>query len=77
MLASRSHDGRNVQVIELMTGGSGRGKAATARTVAILSNHAKNPVETVEAELGIEIERYAIRAGWVGPVNGVATLDWS
>lgn len=61
--------GRNVQVVEPMTGGTGGrfGHDGTDGRDPSISNLANNPVETVEAELGIEIERYALRAGSAGP----------
>jgi N-methylhydantoinase B len=60
--------GRNVQVVEPMTGGTGGrfGHDGTDGRDPSISNLANNPVETVEAELGIEIERYALRAGSAG-----------
>jgi N-methylhydantoinase B len=61
--------GRVVQVVEPMTGGTGArfGQDGTDGRDPSISNLANNPVETVEAELGIEIERYALRAGSAGP----------
>ncbi len=60
--------GRNVHVVQPMTGGTGarRGHDGTDGRDPSISNLANNPVETVEAELGIEIERYALRAGSAG-----------
>jgi len=60
--------GRVVQVVEPMTGGTGarHGHDGTDGRDPSISNLANNPVETVEAELSIEIERYALRAGSAG-----------
>lgn len=60
--------GRVVQVVEPMTGGTGarHGHDGTDGRDPSISNLANNPVETVEAELDIEIERYALRAGSAG-----------
>ncbi len=60
--------GRVVQVVEPMTGGTGArlGHDGTDGRDPSISNLANNPVETVEAELDIEIERYALRAGSAG-----------
>ncbi|MCQ4160320.1 hydantoinase B/oxoprolinase family protein [Roseomonas sp. GC11] len=61
--------GRNVQVVEPMTGGTGarRGADGTDGRDPSISNLANNPVETVEAELALEVERYALRADSAGP----------
>ncbi len=61
--------GRNVQVIEPMTGGTGArfGADGTDGRDPSISNLANNPVETVEAELAVEIERYALRQDSAGP----------
>jgi N-methylhydantoinase B len=60
--------GRNVQVVEPMTGGTGGrfGADGTDGRDPSISNLANNPVETVEAELSIEVERYALRADSAG-----------
>lgn len=60
--------GRNVQVVEPMTGGTGArwGHDGTDGRDPSISNLANNPVETVAAELDIEIERYALRSGSAG-----------
>ena len=42
-----------------------------------ISNLANNPVETVEAEIGVEILRYALRADSGGPGNGAAVAGWN
>jgi N-methylhydantoinase B len=66
--------GLNVQVVEPLTGGSGarRGCDGVDGRDPSISNLANNPVETVEAELGIEVERYAIRidSGGAGEWRG-------
>jgi N-methylhydantoinase B len=61
--------GRNVQVVEPMTGGTGarHGADGTDGRDPSISNLANNPVETVEAELAVEISRYALRADSAGP----------
>jgi N-methylhydantoinase B len=61
--------GRNVQVVEPMTGGTGGrfGADGTDGRDPSISNLANNPVETVEAELSVEISRYALRADSAGP----------
>lgn len=61
--------GRRVQVIEPMIGGTGARSGADGvdgRDSGI-SNLANNPVETVEAELGVEITNYALRPDSGGP----------
>jgi N-methylhydantoinase B len=60
--------GRNVQVVEPMTGGTGArlGRDGIDGRDPSISNLANNPVETVEAELAVEIERYALRADSAG-----------
>lgn len=61
--------GRNVQVVEPMTGGTGGrfGRDGTDGRDPSISNLANNPVETVEAELAITVERYALSADSAGP----------
>ena len=63
------HGGRNVQVMEPMTGGTGArfGWDGTDGRDPSISNLANNPVETVEAELSVEITRYALRPDSAGP----------
>jgi N-methylhydantoinase B len=60
--------GRNVQVVEPMTGGTGgrQGRDGIDGRDPSISNLANNPVETVEAELLVEIERYALRPDSAG-----------
>jgi N-methylhydantoinase B len=64
----RGRGGRNVQVVEPMTGGTGGsyGRDGIDGRDPSISNLANNPVETVEAELSVEIERYALRADSAG-----------
>lgn len=73
--------GRNVQVVEPMTGGTGGrfGHDGVDGRDPSISNLANNPVETVEAELSVEIERYALRidSGGVGEWRGGAGLELS
>ncbi|WP_439498281.1 hydantoinase B/oxoprolinase family protein [Bosea sp. (in: a-proteobacteria)] len=73
------HGGRNVQVVEPMTGGTGArfGQDGTDGRDPSISNLANNPVETVEAELSVEIERYALRpdSGGAGQWRGGCGLD--
>ncbi len=61
--------GRNVQVVEPMIGGTGarQGVDGIDGRDSGISNLANNPVETVEAELGIEILRYCLRPDSGGP----------
>jgi N-methylhydantoinase B len=56
--------GQNVQVVEPMVGGTGarRGFDGADGRDSSISNLANNPVETVEAETGVEILRYGLRA---------------
>jgi N-methylhydantoinase B len=71
--------GQNVQVVEPMTGGTGARRSAdgTDGRDPSISNLANNPVETVEAELGIEVERYALRpdSGGAGEWRGGCGLE--
>lgn len=55
--------GRRVQVIEPMIGGTGArlGRDGVDGRDSGISNLANNPVETVEAELGVEILHYGLR----------------
>lgn len=73
--------GRNVQVVEPMTGGTGArlGHDGTDGRDPSISNLANNPVETVEAELGVEIERYGLRmdSAGAGEWRGGCGLDLS
>lgn len=71
--------GRNVQVIEPMIGGTGarQGHDGVDGRDSGISNLANNPVETVEAELGIEILRYALRpdSGGAGRWRGGSGME--
>lgn len=71
--------GRNIQVVEPMIGGTGArdGYDGVDGRDSGISNLANNPVETVEAELGIEILRYAIRpdSGGAGKWRGGCGLE--
>ncbi|MBN8932276.1 MAG: hydantoinase B/oxoprolinase family protein, partial [Rhizobium pusense] len=71
--------GRNVQVVEPMIGGTGarNGHDGVDGRDSGISNLANNPVETVEAELGIEILHYAIRpdSGGAGRWRGGCGLE--
>lgn len=71
--------GRNVQVVEPMIGGTGAREdhdGVDGRDSGI-SNLANNPVETVEAELGIEVLRYALRpdSGGAGKWRGGCGME--
>jgi len=61
--------GRRVQVIEPMIGGTGAryGRDGVDGRDSGISNLANNPVETVEAEMGVEIVTYALRPDSGGP----------
>ena len=71
--------GRNVQVVEPMIGGTGarRGRDGVDGRDSGISNLANNPVETVEAELAIEIVRYALRpdSGGAGRWRGGCGME--
>jgi N-methylhydantoinase B len=60
---------QNVQVVEPMIGGTGAryGADGVDGRDSGISNLANNPVETVEAEISIEILRYALRPDSGGP----------
>lgn len=66
---SRHGHGQNVQVVEPMVGGTGgrRGRDGADGRDSSISNLSNNPVETVEAETGIEILRYGLRSDSAGP----------
>lgn len=66
---SRHGAGQNVQVVEPMVGGTGgrRGADGADGRDSSISNLSNNPVETVEAETGIEIIGYGLRADSAGP----------
>ncbi|WP_118134642.1 hydantoinase B/oxoprolinase family protein [Oceanicella sp. SM1341] len=71
--------GRHVQVIEPMIGGTGarEGRDGVDGRDSGISNLANNPVETVEAELGIEVLRYALRpdSGGAGQWRGGCGME--
>ncbi|QDL94545.1 hydantoinase B/oxoprolinase family protein (plasmid) [Paroceanicella profunda] len=71
--------GRHVQVIEPMIGGTGarEGHDGVDGRDSGISNLANNPVETVEAELGIEVLRYALRpdSGGAGQWRGGCGME--
>ncbi|MGK6317271.1 hydantoinase B/oxoprolinase family protein [Neorhizobium sp. DT-125] len=73
------HGGRRVQVIEPMIGGTGarKGRDGVDGRDSGISNLANNPVETVEAELGIEIAAYALRpdSGGAGQWRGGCGME--
>lgn len=60
--------GQNVQVVEPMVGGTGgrRGYDGADGRDSSISNLSNNPVETVEAETGVEIVHYGLRSGSAG-----------
>ena len=60
--------GQNVQVVEPMVGGTGGryGRDGADGRDSSISNLSNNPVETVEAETGVEIVRYGLRADSAG-----------
>ena len=64
-----SAGGQNVQVVEPMIGGTGArdGADGVDGRDSGISNLANNPVETVEAEIAVEILRYALRPDSGGP----------
>ncbi|MHB2266102.1 hydantoinase B/oxoprolinase family protein [Aliihoeflea sp. PC F10.4] len=70
---------RSVQVVEPMIGGTGArdGCDGVDGRDSGISNLANNPVETVEAELGIEILRYALRpdSGGAGRWRGGCGME--
>ncbi|OBZ95120.1 hydantoinase [Pararhizobium polonicum] len=71
--------GRRVQVVEPMIGGTGGrfGHDGVDCRDSGISNLANNPVETVEAELGIEIQTYALRpdSGGAGQWRGGCGME--
>jgi N-methylhydantoinase B len=72
---------QNVQVVEPMIGGTGAryGADGVDGRDSGISNLANNPVETVEAEIGIEVLRYALRpdSGGAGCWRGGCGLELS
>ncbi len=60
--------GQNVQVVEPMVGGTGgrRGFDGADGRDSSISNLSNNPVETVEAETGVEIVHYGLRRDSAG-----------
>ncbi len=80
VVAEATEDGApNVQVVEPMIGGTGAryGADGVDGRDSGISNLANNPVETVEAEVGIEVLRYALRpdSGGPGRWRGGSGLD--
>lgn len=79
MAEPNAKGGRNVQVVEPMIGGTGarKGSDGVDGRDSGISNLANNPVETVEAELGIEILRYALRqdSGGAGKWRGGCGME--
>lgn len=73
--------GRMVQVIEPLIGGTGarRGHDGVDGRDSGISNLANNPVETVEAELGVEVLHYALRSdsGGAGQWRGGCGMELS
>ncbi len=71
--------GRNVQVVEPMIGGTGarQGHDGVDGRDSGISNLANNPVETVEAELGVEILSYSLRpdSGGAGQWRGGCGME--
>ncbi|WP_102960235.1 hydantoinase B/oxoprolinase family protein [Mangrovicella endophytica] len=71
--------GRRVQVVEPMIGGTGArsGRDGVDGRDSGISNLANNPVETVEAEMGVEILRYALRpdSGGAGEWRGGCGME--
>src|SRR5699024_4524934 len=70
VVAEAKADGsNNVQVVEPLVGGTGARKGAdgTDGRDSSISNLSNNPVEAVEAELGIRILRYGLRPDSGGP----------
>lgn len=71
--------GRDVQVIEPMIGGTGAryGHDGVDGRDSGISNLANNPVETVEAEVGVEILRYSLRpdSGGAGQWRGGCGME--
>ena len=70
VVAEAKADGsNNVQVVEPLVGGTGARKGAdgTDGRDSSISNLSNNPVEAVEAELGIRILRYGLRPDPGGP----------
>ncbi|GMA33162.1 hydantoinase B/oxoprolinase family protein [Litorihabitans aurantiacus] len=64
-----SGPGKNLQVVEPMVGGTGarRGADGIDGRDSGISNLANNPVETVEASIGVRVLRYAVRPDSAGP----------
>jgi N-methylhydantoinase B len=71
--------GRRVQVIEPMIGGTGArcGRDGVDGRDSSISNLANNPVETVEAELSVEVLTYALRpdSGGAGQWRGGCGME--
>lgn len=76
-----AHGGRMVQVIEPLIGGTGarQGHDGVDGRDSGISNLANNPVETVEAELGVEVLQYSLRpdSGGAGQWRGGCGMELS
>ncbi|MEI4472911.1 hydantoinase B/oxoprolinase family protein [Frigidibacter sp. MR17.24] len=81
MSEPRAAGGRVVQVIEPLIGGTGarHGHDGVDGRDSGISNLANNPVETVEAELGVEVISYALRpdSGGAGQWRGGCGMELS
>ena len=79
MSEPKATGGRMVQVIEPLVGGTGgrRGHDGVDGRDSGISNLANNPVETVEAELGIEVLHYGLRpdSGGAGEWRGGCGME--
>ncbi|KQY99630.1 hydantoinase [Pseudolabrys sp. Root1462] len=79
MAEPNGHGGRRVQVVEPMIGGTGArfGRDGVDGRDSGISNLANNPVETVEAEMGVEITTYALRpdSGGAGQWRGGCGME--
>ncbi|SFB17161.1 N-methylhydantoinase B [Poseidonocella pacifica] len=81
MSEPKATGGRIVQVIEPLIGGTGarRGHDGVDGRDSGISNLANNPVETVEAELGVEVLHYGLRpdSGGAGQWRGGCGMELS
>ncbi|GGG84688.1 hydantoinase B/oxoprolinase [Salipiger pallidus] len=79
MSEPKATGGRMVQVIEPLIGGTGarRGHDGVDGRDSGISNLANNPVETVEAELGVEVLHYGLRpdSGGAGEWRGGCGME--
>lgn len=79
MAEPNGRGGRRVQVVEPMIGGTGArfGRDGVDGRDSGISNLANNPVETVEAEMGVEITTYALRpdSGGAGQWRGGCGME--